>query len=79
VGWCAPWTWTAALTEAKASRDYRWQVAITVGIVSTNRLPLALCVSKDTLSQITGCRRARLLALLVGSTSCSRNVPGSQS
>src|SRR5262249_60668675 len=50
------------------------QVSITVSIVSTKRLPPALCVPKDSFRQMTACRRARLLALLVDSTSCSKKV-----
>ena len=68
AGWWAKWAWTASATKAKTLRDCWRQVSTTVSIVSTKRLPRALCVPNDNFRQITACRKARSLALLVGST-----------
>jgi hypothetical protein len=53
VGWWARWEWTAAVRYSKALRRCWRQVSITVSIVSTKRLPLALCVPKESLRQMT--------------------------
>jgi len=43
------------------------QVSITVNMVSTKRLPPALCVPKESFRQITAWRNDRSPALFVGS------------
>ena len=55
------------------------QVSITVSMVSTKRLPCALCVPKESLRQITACRNARSPALFVGSIPSQRTNVHSQS
>jgi hypothetical protein len=73
--WPAKWASMAVVRYRKLLRDCLWQVSTTVRIVSTKRLPFALCVPNDSFRQITAGRRARSLTLLVGSTpSTSRNV-----
>ena len=51
--WWARWASTALVTKAKALRRCWRQVSITVSMVSTKRLPLALCVPKESFRQIT--------------------------
>ena len=51
--WLAKWASTAAVTKAKRLRSCWRQVSITLSMVSTNRLPAALCVPNDSFRQIT--------------------------
>jgi len=53
AGWWARWERTAAVRYSKALRRCWRQVSMTVSIVSTKRLPPALCVPKESLRQIT--------------------------
>ncbi len=75
MDWPAKWAWMAAVRYSKVHFDWRWQFSTTVGIVSTTRLPAALCLPNDNFRQMNAGGSARSLALLVGSTlSTSKNV-----
>jgi hypothetical protein len=53
AGRSAKYAWTASPMKAKTLRDCWRQVSTTVRIVSTKRLPRALCVPKDSFRQMT--------------------------
>lgn len=50
------WARTASVSHAKTLRPARRQVSITVSVRSTNRLPDADCVPKESFRQMTACR-----------------------
>ena len=58
------WASMAAVRYANTARDCWRQVSITVSIVSTKRLPGALCVPKDSFRQITGVTQGALAGVV---------------
>ena len=53
TGWWERWEWMAAVRYWNALRRCWRQVSMTVSIVSTKRLPPALCVPKESFRQMT--------------------------